>query len=141
MVTIRAAASEDYERIASRVGGTVTHAREIAEAISQGQCFVAESPEGVVGFVVFNYRFYGNGFIELLMVATTFRRQSVGSALVSHVESLCTTPKLFTSTGESNGPMQRLCEKLGFVRSGLIENLDEDDREVVYLKRLPDRAG
>lgn len=31
--------------------------------------------------------------------------------------------------------MQRLCEKLGFVRSGYIENLDEDDPEIVYCKR------
>jgi len=30
--------------------------------------------------------------------------------------------------------MKRLCERLGYVRSGFIENLDEGDPEVVYFK-------
>jgi hypothetical protein len=32
--------------------------------------------------------------------------------------------------------MQNLCEKLGFVRSGCIENLDEGDPEIIYFKRM-----
>lgn len=44
------------------------------------------------------------------------------------------TAKLFTSTNESNVAMQRLCDRLGYVRSGFIENLDERDPEVVYFK-------
>jgi hypothetical protein len=31
--------------------------------------------------------------------------------------------------------MQRLCESLGYLRSGLIENLDDGDPEVFYFKR------
>jgi hypothetical protein len=31
--------------------------------------------------------------------------------------------------------MQRVCDALGFVRSGRIENLDEGDPEIVYFKR------
>ena len=57
-----------------------------------------------------------------------------------HIESICVGKKLFTSTNESNTPMQRLCEQLGFVRSGRIENLDEGDPEIVYFKRLPERV-
>jgi hypothetical protein len=30
--------------------------------------------------------------------------------------------------------MQALCERLGYVRSGYIENLDEDDPEIIYFK-------
>ena len=32
--------------------------------------------------------------------------------------------------------MQALCEKLGFVKSGWIDNLDEGDPEIIYFKRL-----
>jgi hypothetical protein len=31
--------------------------------------------------------------------------------------------------------MQRLCERLGYVRSGWIENLDEGDPEIIYSKK------
>ena len=53
-----------------------------------------------------------------------------------HVESIWQPGKLFTSTNASNVSMQRLCESLGYVRSGVINNLDEDDPEIVYFKRL-----
>jgi len=32
--------------------------------------------------------------------------------------------------------MQRLCEHLGYVRSGWIDNLDEGDPEIIYFKRV-----
>jgi hypothetical protein len=53
-----------------------------------------------------------------------------------HIETLYTQGKLFTSTNVYNERMQRLCERLGYVRSGIIENLDEDDPELFYFKRL-----
>jgi hypothetical protein len=53
-----------------------------------------------------------------------------------HLERICPSEKLFTSTNESNMPMQRLCEKLGFVRSGWIDNLDDGDPEIIFFKRL-----
>jgi hypothetical protein len=37
---------------------------------------------------------------------------------------------------ESNHPMQGLLRKLGYEPSGIINNLDEDDPELIYLKRL-----
>ena len=46
------------------------------------------------------------------------------------------TGQLFTSTNRSNLPMRRLCDRLGFQRSGVVENLDNDDPELVYYKRL-----
>jgi hypothetical protein len=32
--------------------------------------------------------------------------------------------------------MRRLCERLGFIESGRIDNLDSDDTEVIYVKWL-----
>ena len=52
-----------------------------------------------------------------------------------HIESLLVEEKLFTSTNASNTPMQALCERLGFVRSGYVANLDEGDPEIIYFKR------
>ena len=48
----------------------------------------------------------------------------------------CQTGKVFTSTNQSNLPMQRLCDRLGFIKSGYVENLDEGDPELIYVKLL-----
>jgi ribosomal protein S18 acetylase RimI-like enzyme len=85
---------------------------------------------------VLNYSFYHNGFIDVLYVHTDHRRSGAGAALARHMESLCQTPKLFTSTNLSNLPMQSLLSKLGYELSGVIHNLDVGDPEIVYYKRL-----
>ena len=112
----------------------------IIDAVSSGHCFVAVVDGNVVGFIVLDYTFYACGFISLLYVHPDFRRQGIGSQLIRHAETICQTEKLFTSTNESNVPMQGLLCKLGYVRSGTIENLDEGDPEWVYFKRPTKRT-
>ena len=84
--------------------------------------------------------FFEHDFLELLFVRPANRRQGVATALVQAVEAGAATPKLFTSTNQSNVPMQRLCERLGFEQVGVVEGLDEGDPELFYLKRLGGRA-
>jgi GNAT superfamily N-acetyltransferase len=74
--------------------------------------------------------------IVLLVVHPKRRRSGVASALIRAIEARSPTSKLFTSTNESNTVMQAVCEALGFVRSGIVENLDEGDPEIIYFKRL-----
>ena len=104
--------------------------------IKSGQCLIARTEDAPVGFAVLNQSFYGHAFIALLIVHPEHRRRGVATALIRHIESVCPTEKLFTSTNESNEPMQRLCETLGFVRSGYIENLDAGNPEIVFFKRV-----
>ncbi len=49
------------------------------------------------------------------------------SVLLRHLERTCRTPKLFTSTNESNAPMQALMSSLGYEPSGVVHHLDEND--------------
>ncbi|WHY21859.1 hypothetical protein QNH28_13105 [Paenibacillus sp. G2S3] len=65
-----------------------------------------------------------------------FRRLGIAGALIRYIEEHSPTPKLFTSTNESNTIMQQVCLSLGFVRSGIIENLDDGDPEWVYFKQV-----
>jgi ribosomal protein S18 acetylase RimI-like enzyme len=69
-----------------------------------------------------------------------FRRRGIAASLMRSAEIDAPTEKLFTSTNESNAAMRALCEKIGFVRSGIIENLDEGDPEIIYFKRLAPSA-
>ena len=108
----------------------------IERAIAAGECYVATDRDAIVGYAVFDHSFFGQPFVSLLIVAEPQRRHGIGARLMRHIESICPGDKLFTSTNESNTPMQRLCETLGFVRSGRIENLDEGDPEIIYFKRV-----
>ena len=113
----------------------------IERSVAAGDCFVATEGDTIRGYVVFDRSFFEQPFVSMLSVDASQRRRGIGAALMRHIESICPGGKLFTSTNESNTPMQRLCEQLGFARSGYIENLDEGDPEIVYLKRLTVKDG
>jgi ribosomal protein S18 acetylase RimI-like enzyme len=139
MISIRPAVENDIEAICSvdLIARRENERREfIRRVVTSGECFVAERGEKVIGYGVFNYSFYHSGFIEMIYIHFDYRRSGAGAALVKYLESLCQTPKIFTSTNLSNLPMQSLLAKLGYALSGVIHNLDEDDPEIVYFKRL-----
>ncbi len=139
MISIRPAVENDKEAICyvDLIAQRENERREfIRRAVTLGECFVAIVGERIIGYGVLNYSFYHSGFIEMVYIRSDYRRSSAGAALVKHFESLCQTPKIFTSTNLSNLPMQSLLAKLGYALSGVIHNLDEDDPEIVYFKRL-----
>lgn len=100
---------------------------------------MARNDDALVGFALFDRFLHGHGFLRVIADHPGHRRQGVGTALVSALEAECPTDRLFTATEESNEAMQRLCEALGFVRSGRIEGLEEGEIELIYCKRLPER--
>jgi GNAT superfamily N-acetyltransferase len=139
MISIRPAVGDDVEAlcsldlIAREEGGRRDFIRR---EVASGNCYVAVAGGTVVGYGVLSYNFYDNGCVDMLYVHSEHRRRGAGEALLRHMESLCRTPKLFTSTNLSNLRMQSLLAKLGYALSGVIHNLDEGDPEVVYFKRL-----
>lgn len=139
MISIRLANEGDIEALWSLdlVARGENRRREfIRRSIASGACFVAVAEDEVIGYGVLNYSFYDNGCLDMLYVHSDHRRRGAAEALLRHLESLCETSKLFTSTNLSNLAMQSLLAKLGYVLSGLIHNLDEGDPEIVYFKRL-----
>jgi ribosomal protein S18 acetylase RimI-like enzyme len=108
----------------------------IENAILAHNCLVARVDQEIVGFAITDQTFFGQTFIWLLIVMPEYRRKGVATGLIRVIESNCPTRKLFTSTNSSNDIMQQLLDKLGFVPSGRIDNLDENDPELVYFKRV-----
>jgi GNAT superfamily N-acetyltransferase len=108
----------------------------ILRSVAANSCYFAWHPEQILGFAVLEYSFYEQGFVSLLVVRADWRRQGVGAALMRHLESICQTGKLFTSTNLSNLPMQALLARLAYKLSGVIHDLDEGDPELVYVKYL-----
>jgi ribosomal protein S18 acetylase RimI-like enzyme len=108
----------------------------IREWVSMGHAIVAVIDNEVVGYAVLDYTFFGYGFIAMLMVRKESRRKSVATALITCLEERCETDKLFTSTNESNKPMQALMQSMSYEPSGTVYNLDEGDPELFYVKRI-----
>jgi GNAT superfamily N-acetyltransferase len=102
-------------------------------AASKGRLLVAELHGELVGYAA-QGRFFGYDFLELLAVRPDKRRQGIATALIRAVEGRSRSGKLFTSTNRSNTPMRRVCDRLGFQPSGIVENLDNDDPELIYYK-------
>ena len=90
----------------------------------------------VAGYATLDYTFFGCGFIAMLMVKKESRRKGVATAMIARLEETCKTDKLFTSTNESNKPMQALMKRLSYEASGTVYNLDDGDPELFYFKNL-----
>ena len=97
---------------------------------------MAIGDHGTAGYVVTKERhFYGRDFIDLLVVGESARRHGVGRMLMRTAVGAATTPRVFTSTNESNAPMRALLESEGWSYSGRLEGLDEGDPELVFFLR------
>lgn len=135
--TVRIGQTADLRALVELDGYAQSHperAASISAGVANGECLLAEAEGEVVGFVMLNYSFFGFGFIPLTVVAASHRRRGVGLRLLSEAQLRCTSPKLFTSANSSNRAAQALFARAGFIRSGVVENLDQDDAEFIFVK-------
>ena len=127
------AAMYAVDHMAAEEGSRRQHIRNWVSA----RCAIVSEIEGVVvGYAALEYTFFSQGFISMLMVEKDNRRRGVATALIARLEETCETDKLFTSTNESNKPMQALMKSLSYEPSGTVYNLDDGDPELFYFKRL-----
>lgn len=107
---------------------------QIAKAISDKECFVIMSGNEAVGFVIFDYRFFGQGWIELIIINEKHRGKGVGGQVFDLICKQCKAKKVFTSTNHSNLRMQKALTKSGFTFAGKLDGLDDGDPEFFYYK-------
>jgi ribosomal protein S18 acetylase RimI-like enzyme len=134
-MTIRKAESKDFGAITSIdtvAPSDPQRSADIAGWIANGSCHVVEIDDQIVAYGVLTHHFFGHDFIDLIMVGAAFRRQGHARTLLDHFKRSGTTGKLFTSTNQSNHSMLALLPTAGFIRSGYIENLDDNDPEIVF---------
>jgi GNAT superfamily N-acetyltransferase len=97
---------------------------------------VAVRETRIVGYAEMAPTFFQQDFVSLLSVHPEHRRHGVATALMKAIEAKCRGGKLFTSTNLSNLPMQALLGKIGYQLCGVVQNLDEGDPELIFVKRL-----
>lgn len=110
--------------------------KQIAKAISNKECFIVFLGDKAIGFVLFDYRFFGNGWIELIIIDEKYRGKGIGGQVFDLICKHCRADKLFTSTNSSNLPMQKSLTKVGFTFAGKLDGLDEGDPELFYYKKI-----
>ena len=109
---------------------------KITKAIMDDKCFIILADNREVGFVIFDYRFFDQGWIELIIIDEEYRGQGIGGKVFDLICEQCKTNKVFTSTNSSNTRMQRALAKADFSFAGEINGLDDGDPELFYYKRL-----
>jgi GNAT superfamily N-acetyltransferase len=104
--------------------------------IAEGCAYVAVHENRSVGYAVMTRSFFDRAFIELLMVGADFRRRGIASAMLAYLEDASPTPRLWTSTNESNAPMRALLASRSYIHSGTIEGVDDGDPEMFFRKHV-----
>jgi GNAT superfamily N-acetyltransferase len=105
-------------------------------SIDRGECVVLGFEGGIAGYGVLNYSFFHCGFVELLYIREELRHRGLGRVLLKEMEEMCRTSKLFISINASNEAMRNLLGRCGYVASGQVENLDDEDVELIFFKRI-----
>jgi GNAT superfamily N-acetyltransferase len=121
------------DKLASKIH---TSPDSLEKIIANGECYAARTCNTILGYATFGGFLHEHGFLNVIAVSPDHRRKGVTAALVHYLEEKCPTDKLFTATNRSNKTMQRFAEALGFVRSGQIENIEDNEVELIYMKRL-----
>lgn len=108
--------------------------QKISKAILDQTCYLILASQTAVGFILFDYRFFDQGWIELMVIGEEFRGKGIGPQAIDLICRQSQTDKVFTSTNSSNTPMQKALQKVGFSFAGQLIGLDEGDPELFYFK-------
>jgi GNAT superfamily N-acetyltransferase len=101
---------------------------------------VAEAAAEVVGFLAYRTDWFQCTFIGLVVVREDYRRKGIAREFFRSAEAISPSPRLFSSTEETNVASIRMHTALGFVPSGHIDNLPQGTRELLFYRRIPPRA-
>jgi ribosomal protein S18 acetylase RimI-like enzyme len=125
---------DEIAKIDEEVIGSNSRREYIRKAIEEGRCIIALNKNLIVGFLIFDTHFFDCSFISLIIVRPAERRKGYATSLIQYFINISATKKVFSSTNKSNQRMQEVFKVNGFIESGFIENLDEDDPEIIYFR-------
>ncbi|SES18988.1 Acetyltransferase (GNAT) domain-containing protein [Gracilibacillus ureilyticus] len=140
MITITKAKIDDLDKLVdidNMVIGSKNRRNIIQQSIQLEQCLISKEEEEITGFLIYDTNFFECAFISLIIVSPSHRRKGFASALINYMVTISPTNKIFSSSNRSNVSMHKVFEKNEFIRSGIIENLDEGDPEIIYFNELP----
>jgi len=112
----------------------------IKSHLERHHLIVAEAEQDIVGLLAYRTDWFQCTLVSLVVVREDFRRRGIAREFFKAVEVVSPTPRLFSSTEETNAVSIRMHAALGFAPSGHIDNLPQGPRELVFYKRIPPRG-
>jgi len=104
--------------------------------VERHHLLVAARDGEVVGFIAYRTDWFQCTFVSLVCVQKDHRRRGVARALYRAVENMSPSPRLYSSTEETNAVSIQMHSALGFAPSGYIDNLPQGYRELLFYKRI-----
>ena len=100
---------------------------------------VAEARDEIVGLLAYRTDWFQCTFVSLVVIHEDFRRRGIAREFFRSVEAVSSSPRIFSSTEETNTGAIRMHTALGFTPSGHIDNLPQGIRELLFYRRVPPR--
>ncbi len=126
----------DVMALTSEVVGSERAGPFIRSHVERHHLLVAEEDGELIGVLAYRTDWFQCTFVSLVAVQKDHRRRGVARALFKTVEQMSPSPRLYSSTEETNAPAIRMHTALGFAPSGHIDNLPQGYRELLFYKRL-----
>jgi GNAT superfamily N-acetyltransferase len=122
--------------LAAEVLGPARAEPFVRSHVERHHLLVADDDAGITGVVAYRTDWFQCTFVSLVAVRADARRRGVARSLYAAVERVSPSPRLFSSTEETNAASIRMHTALGFAPSGHIDNLPQGYRELLFFKRL-----
>ena len=139
MAEVRVASADDLPRcvdLAEAVVGARRSGPFVQAALDRRQLLVAHVDGDLSGILAYRTDWFACTFVSLVSVHPDRRRLGIARALFSGLEERSPSPRLFSSTEETNAAAIQMHRALGFVPSGYLDNLPQGYRELLFFKRV-----
>ena len=123
-------------RLAADVIGPERAGPFVRSHVERHHLLLAEDEAGVLGFIAYRTDWFQCTFVTLVSVDADHRKRGIARALYRVVEDMSPSPRVFSSTEETNPVAIRMHTALGYTPSGHIDNLPQGYRELLFYKRL-----
>jgi GNAT superfamily N-acetyltransferase len=123
-------------RLAADVIGPERAGPFVRSHVERHHLLLAEDDAGVLGFIAYRTDWFQCTFVTLVSVDAEHRKRGIARALYRAVEDMSPSPRIFSSTEETNPVAIRMHTALGYTPSGHIDNLPQGYRELLFYKRL-----
>jgi GNAT superfamily N-acetyltransferase len=108
----------------------------IRSHLERHHLLIAREGEDVLGLLGYRTDWFQCTFVSLVSVREDHRKRGIARALYQAVEGMSPSPRLYSSTEETNSVAIQMHTALGFHPSGYIDNLPQGYRELLFYKRL-----
>jgi GNAT superfamily N-acetyltransferase len=129
----------DLEAVMTLAGHVLSAERAgpfVRSHLERHHLLLAREGDEVLGMLAYRTDWFQCTFVSLVSVRQDHRKRGIARALYESVERMSPSPRLFSSTEETNSVAIQMHTALGFHPSGYIDNLPQGYRELLFYKRL-----